>query len=108
MEPSPSRRRPAAHALILLVAALALGLPAGRPARGEDPASDGVPGGAVIFFAGRSSCPDGWMPADYTRGRLVVAVASALDVGTEVGTPLGDQEDRRHRHAFSAMVDLPS
>lgn len=95
----------ARRAPLVLVALVAL--LSGRPAAGEAPTDDGVPPGTVAFFVGRDVCPDGWMAAGYTRGRMVVAVTSALDVGAEVGTPLGDGEDRRHRHDYAAMVALP-
>ena len=77
-----------------------------RPAAGEGPGDDGVPVGAVAFFAG-GACPSGWTVAENTRGRLVVGVTKGEHAGIEVGEPLGDQEDRKHHHAYSGEVVLP-
>lgn len=73
-----------------------------------DGESTDVPVGTVAFF-GRAdgTCPAGWRAADQAQGRLLVGTTTAADVGKVVGTPLSDQEDRTHTHAFSATVDVP-
>lgn len=76
---------------------LLLGAPSGSA-----PGDDGAPRGMVAFFAAGSGCPDGWQAASAAAGRLVVGVRDVNDVGSRVGLPLGDREDRAHLHAFSA------
>ena len=87
----------------VLVTSLAL---LGSDATGQNTTDDGIPAGTVAFFAG-SSCPAGWTRPDYAKGRMVVAVVDGSTVGTTVGTPLGDQEDRVHRHSYSVSLPLP-
>jgi hypothetical protein len=67
-----------------------------------------VPPGAVVFFAQGAKCPDGYQPAGYATGRLVLAVANGVLVGALVGVPLADREDRMHSHAFNLAGSLPS
>ena len=68
--------------------------------------TDPFPADTVMFFA-RESCPLGWMPFEEGAGRLVAAVPDAGEVGTMVGTPLTDSEDRTHVHDFNAQITLP-
>jgi hypothetical protein len=78
----------------------------GREAAGQDAAQDdGIPPGTVAFFAG-TSCPPGWSRPDDVKGRLVVAVIDGAQVGTTVGAPLTDQENRPHRHDYSGSTQL--
>jgi hypothetical protein len=86
----------------VLVTSLAL---LGSDATGQNTTDDGIPSGIVAFFAG-SSCPAGWTRPDYAKGRMVVAVVDGATVGTTVGTPLGDREDRTHQHDYSVSVQL--
>jgi hypothetical protein len=89
----------------MCVAGLAL---RSRPAAGMDDAALSVPAGTVAFFSGvGGSCPQGWRVATEAAGRLVIGVNAQDSVGTLVGTPLGNEEDRTHSHAFAATVDLP-
>ena len=76
---------------------------AGRAEGG--PMDDGAPVGAVAFVSG-GACPAGWATATGVQGRLVVAVADGTKGGVQVGTPLGDQEDRQHQHAYTGSVQL--
>jgi hypothetical protein len=106
---SSSRNRWAAlrrAALPAVVALAALAALAARPAAGDGPPDDGAPHGMVSFFAGRATCPPGWMAATQVEGRMVVGVTAALQVGTAIGAPLGDQEDRPHRHVYAKKVTL--
>ena len=75
-------------------------------AAGDLPDDDNAPSRMVSFFAG-AGCPSGWDVAPVGAGRLLVAVEKSEDVGTQVGTPLGDQEDRAHTHDYRAAVTLP-
>ncbi len=74
-------------------------------ASGDAPPDDGVPRGAVAFFAG-AACPTGWAPSEDAKGRLIVGATDEADVGVKVGTPLADREDRTHAHGYSGMVSL--
>jgi hypothetical protein len=91
-------------AILALAAATTLGTGLGT-ARGDTPADDEVPSGAVAFFGG-GACPEGWAPADEVEGRPVVGVTEGANVGVTVGAPLGDREDRTHEHPFSGNVAL--
>jgi hypothetical protein len=91
---------------VLLVAGVAIGLSGMRSASGES-TDDGVPSGMVAHVTG-GVCPPGWVPASNVEGRIVVAVADGKDVGVQVGTPLGDQEDRTHTHTYKGDIELPS
>lgn len=71
------------------------------------PMDDGVPSGTVAFFSG-GACPAGWTTAATVQGRLVVGVVDGANVGVQVGTPLGDQEDRQHQHTYTGSVTLGS
>lgn len=89
-----------------------LGLAAGlsvvgaRPAAGDPPGDDGAPPGMVAFFVG-GACPKGWSVAANVQGRLVVGVTDGAETGIQVGTPLGDREDRLHAHTYTTDVVLP-
>jgi hypothetical protein len=71
------------------------------------PSDDGVFPGTIAFFSG-GACPAGWTPATTVQGRLVVGVADGSRGGVMVGTPLGDQEDRQHQHAYTGSVQIAS
>src|SRR4051812_1845848 len=92
--------------LLVLGLASGLWLSGVRPAAGDPPGDDGAPPGMVSFFAG-GVCPKGWAPASNVQGRLIVGVISGADTGIQVGTPLGDREDRLHAHTYTATVALP-
>lgn len=103
----PRSQRAASRPLLILTIGLSAALLSGS-ASGEGPADDGVAPGTVAFFGSETGiCPEGWAPADYAMGRLVVGVIEEKAVGRQVGTPLADQEDRTHEHAYMASVDLP-
>jgi hypothetical protein len=68
---------------------------------------DGFPRGAISFFLG-SLCPGGWAPYADAVGRTIVPVASPGDAGMMIGTPLGVNEARAHRHDIAVGVNLPS
>lgn len=91
---------------VLLCVGLGIGLIATKQAAGES-TDDGVPSGMVAYISG-GTCPAGWIAASNVEGRLVVAVSEGKDVGVQVGTPLGDQEDRQHSHAFKGDLALPA
>lgn len=85
---------------------LALAVAAVRgSARGDTPPNDEVPAGAVAHFGG-GACPEGWAPADKVEGRALVGVTDGANVGVSVGKPLGDREDRTHKHSFDANITL--
>src|SRR4051812_27390021 len=94
--------RSAPGRLALLTFGAGLWLVNATPAAGG-PDDDGVPSGVVAFFAG-GKCPMGWVVAAGAQGRLVVGVVDGASAGAQVGTPLGDQEDRKHQHAYSGSV----
>jgi hypothetical protein len=82
---------------------------AGAPDVGPD--DDGVPSGTVAFFSfddTGGNCPAGWAPATQVQGRMIVGVNEPDQVGTLVGTPLTDQEDRTHIHAYASVLQLPN
>ncbi len=106
MQRVPTSRR-AWPWLVAAAAAVCVCVVSMRPAQGGDPGDDGVPRGAVAFFAG-DACPIGWAPADTAAGRLVVGVTDGTAVGRTVGAPLRDREDRTHTHALSATVSVPA
>ena len=62
----------------------------------------GVPSGAVMMFA-TSSCPTGWAPFNAARGRAVVG-STGTGVGSTVGSPLSDREDRAHTHIVDPLA----
>ena len=76
-----------------------------RPS-GSAPGDDGAPRGMVAFFSAGTGCPDGWQAATIAAGRMLVAVQDVNNLGSRVGTPLGDQEDRGHTHAFQATATI--
>ncbi len=69
------------------------------------PVADTAPPG-IVLFASDDTCPVGWSPLDIARGRLIVAAATGGDVGVTVGNPLGDREDRSHRHNVRLQLTL--
>ena len=77
------------------------------PAQGGPADDDGAPPGTIAFFRG-GACPAGWTTATDVQGRLVVAIADGRKAGVQVGSPLTDQEDRQHQHAYTGMVTLGS
>ncbi|MCC6993246.1 MAG: hypothetical protein IT370_01325 [Deltaproteobacteria bacterium] len=80
------------------------GSAAGEPS----PGPDGAPAGTVAFFSPEvRSCPVGWAPVNLATGRMLVAVTTPTEVGVQIGTALGDREDRRHQHSFLGTVELP-
>lgn len=92
--------------LLVITIALSSALLSG-PAIGGG-ADDGAAPGMVAFFdSDTGACPDGWAPAEYAMGRLVVNVLEEKQVGKQVGKPLGDAEDRTHQHPFATKVELP-
>jgi hypothetical protein len=76
------------------------------PQPADNPPDDGMPSGAIAFFAG-GSCPQGWELASGAQGRLVVGVVDGGAAGVQVGDPLADREDRQHTHDFTGSVALP-
>lgn len=102
----PRKARAASHPLVVLLITLSSALLSGS-ASGEGPGDDGVAPGTVAFFGSETAaCPDGWAPAEYAMGRLVVSVVEEPLVGRQVGEPLADQEDRTHEHAYFAAINL--
>lgn len=77
-------------------------------AQGGGSDDDGVPRGAVAFFASGTACPVGWAPATAVQGRVVVAVTDGATVGRTVGSPLTDRENRTHTHAVGGTYQLPA
>jgi len=100
---SVERRWAAATGIAALV--LGIGFVAAGRASGETPPDDGAPSGMVAFVAG-GVCPPGWVTVYDVEGRVVVGAIYPEDVGLEVGTPLGDREERKHEHAYSGEVTL--
>lgn len=98
-------RRVAPWVLGALAASAVLSWRVGRAAADETP-DDGVPRGAIAYFATGASCPLGWAPATMVQGRFAVAVTQPMAVGRAVGTPLTDREARAHTHAYSGRVTL--
>ena len=93
----------------MLAPALVLAALSSRPRTahsGDTFTDDGVPSGTVAFFNDRATCPTGWVPANETAGRLVVAVTEPTAVGQLVGRPLTDRENRTHTHTVTGMVAL--
>jgi len=90
--------------LRVAIALALLGATAGAAGEAGVPA---VPAGMVAFFApATTACPDGWSAADFAQGRALVGVTAQADVGLEVGTPLGDREQRTHAHNFTGAAVL--
>lgn len=72
-------------------------------ARSAEGTAGSVPPGAVMAF-NLASCPDGWSALTAAQGRYIVGGGT---VGSTVGTPLGDTEDRpvgQHNHPNSNSV----
>lgn len=103
------RRRAWIAGLLLAGTGLLLGLllqPKLATAGDADTAD--VPPGIVAFFGQADSrCPGGFRVPPEASGRLLVGVTEAGTVGSAVGKPLADQEDRTHVHGFSGRVELP-
>ena len=96
-----ARRGFFAATFLLAIASMPVG-----SARGDTPAADDVPPGAVAFFPG-GACPEGWAPAADVEGRAIVGATAGPVVGVTVGEPLADAEDRTHAHVFRFGVKLP-
>lgn len=64
-----------------------------------------APTGTVAFF-NLTACPSGWKVADYATGRLVVATTDGAKLRVQLGTPLGNQEDRTHTHTYATSVNV--
>ena len=108
MQHRPHRRLQRALALAGLGAGIWLAVAGSAPGTAQGgPGDDGVPSGTIAFFAG-GACPAGWTTAAAVQGRLVVGVADGSKGGVTVGTPLGDQEDRQHQHAYTGTVQISS
>ncbi|MEO0421835.1 MAG: hypothetical protein AAF184_05835 [Pseudomonadota bacterium] len=65
-----------------------------------------VPAHTVAFFD-TSTCPTGWVEAEYAKGRLLVARAAGDEVGVQVGDPLTANEVRHHEHHYEIDIRLP-
>ena len=70
-------------------------------------AAPSAPKGTVAFF-NLAACPVGWNPARYAAGRLVLATSVGSSTPVQVGTALGGQEDRRHKHEYATTVSVGS
>jgi hypothetical protein len=75
----------------------------GAEAVSESTAEAAPPG--IVLFSSEATCPEGLVPFEAGRGRLVVGSAGG-DVGVAVGVPLGDREDRVHRHEVPLALTL--
>jgi hypothetical protein len=62
----------------------------------------------MVFFVTSDTCPNGSAPAPDVAGRMLLVTTNVGDVGKTYGTPLKDQEDRKHTHEGSMRVNLPS
>ena len=60
----------------------------------------------IVLFASDATCPEGWVPYEPARGRLVVGAPGGGDVGRTVGSPLADREDRQHVHTVTLGLTL--
>jgi hypothetical protein len=98
-----TRRAGPSGFVYLLAAALALAAGAARPAAAQE-----LPGRMIAFFTGLQACPPGWIESPNAAGRLVVGVRLGHTVGGTVGLPLGEKEDRKHRHPFTAQFRVPA
>jgi NDP-sugar pyrophosphorylase family protein len=61
------------------------------------PPQASVPAGTVSFF-NLGSCPNGWVQMSQATGRVIVGVAPGYSIGGQMGTQLGDMENRAHSH----------
>ena len=77
-----------------------------RVASADESPGDGVPSGALGYFARGEGCPMGWEPATQAQGRFAVGTVDPAGVGRTVGTPLQNREDRTHTHSASGAVTL--
>jgi hypothetical protein len=68
-------------------------------------AQDGAPARMVTFF-NAAACPPGWNPVSIASGRLLLASTDPAKVGVNVNPPLGNLEDRTHKHGYSGTVAL--
>ncbi len=70
-------------------------------------ATDTSPTGMVAFFP-QNACPDGWEPATYAQGRLLLGVTdlTTYTLGKQVGTALTDLIAPSHDHSFAATLTL--
>jgi hypothetical protein len=78
------------------------------------PPTDGYGTAAVAFF-NLESCPTNWTPAtdsigNAINGNFVLPFETAPDgtVGTVVGTPYSNGEERKHEHSLSSSISLNS
>ncbi|MBL8682231.1 MAG: hypothetical protein JNK05_23895 [Myxococcales bacterium] len=100
-------KRLAPLALVVLVGA-GMSLVRARSATAQEAPDDGVPRGALAYFATGTACPMGWAPATTVQGRFVVGVTESAGVGRTVGNALMDRENRAHTHTFNTTVNLPA
>jgi hypothetical protein len=88
----------------------------GAPGAGGAPGTNGAPGangqdatapqGAVMFFE-LGTCPTGWTELASARGRYLVGRPSGGTLSAEVGTPLGNTENRPfglHNHGSTSTA----
>ena len=70
-------------------------------------ATDTSPTGMVAFFP-QSECPDGWEPATYAQGRLLLGTTdlTTYTLGKQVGTALANLTAPSHDHAFAVTLSL--
>jgi hypothetical protein len=60
------------------------------------------------MFFGAAACPDGWVQAEATQGRLLVGLPPGAAPGVAFGgAPLAQGERRTHVHAASGTVTAP-
>jgi hypothetical protein len=69
--------------------------------------TDTTPAGMVAFFP-QSECPNGWEPATYAHGRLLLGVTDLTThtLGKQVGTALADLTPPAHKHGFTVTFKL--
>jgi hypothetical protein len=87
------------------IASFALTLVVPFAISGGAAAQDGSPAKMVTFF-NAATCPSGWTPAALASGRLVLASTDPAKVGVNVNAPLGNLEDRVHKHGYAGTVTL--
>lgn len=92
-------------AVAVLIGGAGFALLRAPEASSEPMVVDGAPSGMVAFVGG-GVCPPGWVHVSDLEGRAIVGTVTKEDVGITVGTPLGDREDRLHRHDYTAEIML--
>jgi hypothetical protein len=60
----------------------------------------------MVTFFNAAACPPGWNPVSVASGRLLLASTDPAKVGVNVNPPLGNLEDRTHKHGYSGTVAL--